>query len=442
MNGTALIKALQSTTDGAALVPYDLSPILYEELLDLSPLAALLSVEQAGGITHEFTKRTSHPRGWFEGEATPANAKNSVYARDFVSLKIQRLWGSVTGFAQAVDERFINALATELTGSVEGMANTLEFGMIWGCGSVSKAGSANFTGDPYQYHGAFASVMANAPDNVVDAGGNKIELIDLDAAIAKVNRFRGVGRDPKLWMMGLQMKQVVDGLQTKVSMPLTSSVLADGRYEMANYGGIPIYESDYVVPETSTTSPAAVAVVGGNATGAMAAATYKYQISSVTLYGEQVGGTVSADVVIDANVNTCANITWVADAEAVQYLIWKKTAAGAYLLYDIIPALTYDSAGTVNGAVAAYKDNGLRATVAVKPLASGEYNIFLLNTNPARGLSILGKIDDMGRPIDSLMSFVELARVKDTYDYMLKAYLAAKLVYPNMVSVIRHAKLS
>jgi len=41
-----------------------------------------------------------------------------------------------------------------------------------------------------------------------------------------------------------------------------------------------------------------------------------------------------------------------------------------------------------------------------------------------------------------MVSYVPLARVKDTYDYMIKSYLALKLPYPNLVAQIRHAKLA
>ncbi len=107
-----LRKALDtSTTNGANnLLPYDLEPTLNEELLKLQPLAELIPVIQAEGKTHEYVLRTAHPQGWFEGESTGANNQNSTYARRSTMLKIQRIWGSVTGFAQAVDERFIDAL--------------------------------------------------------------------------------------------------------------------------------------------------------------------------------------------------------------------------------------------------------------------------------------------------------------------------------------------
>jgi hypothetical protein len=441
MSGGELQKALTTTGDGAALLPYDLDPILHEELLKLQPLAVLMDIIEAGGKTHEYNVRSSHPMAWFEGEVTPQNNKNSVYARKSVQMKIQRIWGSVSGFAQAMDERFIDALATELEGSLEGMANILEYGFMWGA-----ADDLIFTGDPYQYSGMIPRIFAYAPENIIDGGGNKITLDDLDAAIAKAVGFRGVRGDPKLWLMGTRMKQIVDGLQTKVQIPLTEVVLADGKIAMAAYDNIPILESDYIVPVATTTSPAATATAAAG--GSLIDDEYFYVISSVTYYGEQVAGV--EDSATTSATNNTVNLTWTADANAVLYMIWRGLATGnANLkLLDIIPALTYDGNGTVNGTVEAYADDGsidtgAGATLqAIKPLSVGEQNILMVNYNSVRGAALLGKVDDMGRPTDRLFSFVELARVKDTFDYMLKGYLSARLVHPNLQALVRHVKLA
>jgi len=431
-----LSKALTSSGDGAALVPYDLEPILNQELLVLQPLTELIDIVDAKGKTHEYTLRSSHPQGWFEGETTPANAKNGAYLRKTVQLKIQRIWGSVTGFAQAVDEAFIDALATELEGSLEGMSNTLEFGLLWGASD-----DIGFTGDAYQYSGVLPRIFKLAPDNVISAAGSKVSLDHLDQAIAAITKYRGTGSDPKLWIMGLRMRQVVDGLQTRVQIPLTSTVLQDGKITMANYSGAPILESDFVVPAATSTSPTLSASIAAG--GALPDGSYTYRIASVTMYGEQVASATTSACVA-ATTNKKAELTWTADANALSYMIFRKLGTGEWALLDIIAALTYDANGTVNGAVATYTDDGSKAVIAkVKPLETGEQNIVLINRNPNRGVAFLGKVDDMGRPVANLFSFVELARVKDTYDYMVKGYLAVRMKYPNVsAAVIRNVKIA
>lgn len=359
-----------------------------------------------------------------------------MYGRKTVSLKILRQWGEVTGFARAVDAKFIDALAEEVSGALEGMSNVLEYGVLYG-----TTDDIGYTGDAYQFTGILPRIYKYAPANVIDGGGDKIALADLDNALARV---QGAGRqvrnDPKLWMMGLQMKQVVDGLQTKVSLPLSSVTLADGKIEMDAYGKAGIYESDYLVPADSTTSPTVSGTIGAG--GALPAATYTYKISSVTVYGEQVAGTASGNIT-SATTNNTANLTWSADSAAKLYMIWRSVGGGTYYLLDIINAKTYDADGTVNGNRTTYADDGSKTiSTTIKPLATGEQIVTLMDINPNRGAALMGLVDDMGSPVDSLVSFVELARVKDTWPFMLKSYLALRQIYPNLASVIRHVKLA
>ena len=431
---TNLKKALL-TSSQTALIPYDLEAALNEELIRLQPLLELMAVETAGGKTHEYSLRTAHPQGWFEGETTPMNQLASTYERKSVVLKIGRIWGGVTGFAQAVDEPFINALAAELEGSVQGMSDLFEYSILFGCANDTTL----YGGDAYQTTGLLPWIFANAnATRVYDAGGNKLVLDDMDVLLAEVQQYRQTARDPYIFFMSQRMKQVADGLQSKVQLPLQTVELADGKIVMAAYGGAPIFETNYLKP--GTTSPACTAVKAAG--GSLTAGDYKFRISSVTIYGECVGG-VTSDTVTTETTNLTANLSWTPDADALLYMIFRQTTSGSYYLIDIIAAKTYDGAGTVNGTVAAYVDNGAKTPSAyVKPLEAGEEQIVLANRNPQRGIKFLGRVDDMGRQLNNLVSYIELARTKDTYDYMLKSYFALLLKYKNMAGVIRHAKLS
>lgn len=430
-----LKKALLTTTGGGdGLLPYDLDQALHEELLRLQPLAQLVQIIGAEGKTHEYRVRTAHPQGWFEGETTPMAQLSGTYERKTVQLKIQRIWGGVTGFAQAVDEAFIDALAEEIVGSLQGMADLMEYGALYGCADDLAA----FTGDAYQYTGILPRVYADASANVLDAGSDKITLDDLDQALAICGNYRQLRFDDKLWLMSIRMKQVVEGLQAKVQLPLKSVELADGKIIMAAYGDAPILETNYMVP--GTTSPACTAIVATG--GTIPDGTYNYRLASVTMYGECVAGTASANVVCGTGDNK-ANLTWTADANAKLYMVFRRLASGDYYLIDIIAAKTYDGAGTVSGSVEAYTDDGSQSEVTqVVALETGEEMILLLNLNPTRGTAFIGLVDDMGRQVDRLLSFVELARVKDTYDYMIKGYMAQRTVHPNVHAVIRNVKLA
>lgn len=435
---TELRKALVTTGDGAELLPYDLDPVLHEELLKIQPLAQLLETVEAGGKVHEYRKRVSHPTAWFEGELTPQNPKNSTYESKMLQMKIQRIWGSVSGFQQAMSEEFIDSLETELMGSIEGMANTLEFGQMYGV-----ADDIGFSGDPYQYTGFIPRIFAYAPQNVIDAGSDKITLTDLDDVISKAFGFRGANRDPRLWMMSKAMKLVVDGLQARVQIPLRSLEMFDGKITMASYADIPILETDYLKPLSETSSPSDVALTGAESGGTLSTS-YDYRIASVTLTGEQeASAAVGTPAAITGSTGT-VTLDFTADPNAVQYYIFRQDGgAGDFALIDIIPAKTYDANGTVNGTVAQYVDDGSKSRIAqIQPLEAGEQSIVLLNRNPRRGLAIVGKVDDMGRPLDTLYRYVDLARTKDTYDYMIKGYLSSRVIYPELMGMIRHAKLA
>lgn len=429
-----LKKALESSADSGALNPYDLDPVLHEELLRLQPLAEVLDVIQAEGPTHEYRARTAHPQGWFEGESTPANYQAGSYERKTVALKIARIWGGVTGFAQKVNEKFVNTLAEELAASVEGMADVFEWGAMFGC-----ANDIGFTGDAYQHSGMFPRVYMYAPANVIDFGGATVTLAGLDAALAKHAAYRQVKRDPALWFMGQSMKLKVDGLQSKVQLPLQSVELADGKITMAGYAGRGILESDMLVPAAATTSPTVDGAIAAG--GSLPDGDWSYRIASVTMNGEQIGGTASATDTT-ATTNNSVDLTWTADANAKAYMIFRQAGgSGDYQLIDIIPAKTYDSAGTVNGSVEAYTDDGsLSAISQVIPLEAGEEIISVVNINPVRGLAFVGLIDEMGSQVKTLLSFVEMGRSRDAYDYFLKSYHASRLVYPNLVSIIRNVK--
>jgi hypothetical protein len=209
---------------------------------------------------------------------------------------------------------------------------------------------------------------------------------------------------------------------------------------MNAYGETPILQTNYVAPAAATPI-ADFAAAEGSGSG-LGAGDYDYRIASVTVYGEQEATAATGAVTLAGD--SSIDLTWTADSNAVAYMIFRQDGgSGDYALIDIIPALTYDSAGTVNGSVESYEDTGAKSRITqVVPLETDEQNILLVNRNPNRGAAILGLVDDMGRPQDTLFRYVELARTKDTYDYMLKGYQALRLVHPNLVAMVRNVKVS
>lgn len=431
---TALRKALVSA-DTVDLRSEDLDPVLHEELLEKQPLISLFGLKQADGKTHEFRRITSHPKGWFEGETTPANSRKGTYSRDSVQLKIMRNWGSVSGFNQAVTEKDFDMLATEIDLSLQGMGDIVEWTTLFG----ASGDLDDFTGDSYMFTGILPFVYSEYSDNVIDAGGNKLDLGDLDVMIDAID-YRGTETDPKFFAMSSRMKQIADGLQTKVQMNLESLELFDGRFTMGSYDGLPIFKTNMLKAGTTGVTGLA-AVEGSDVTSGAANSEYGFRVASVTFQGECVA---VAEATVTPTADFDVDLSWTADEDAYLYMIFVEPAGGGgHDLIDIIPALTYDSAGTVNGSVEAYTYADFSVVNEnVQALETGEEIIILANASDRNGASYMGLIDSMGQAVDNMVSYVPLARTKDTYDFMLKSYLAMKIVNPEVFAVLRHAKLS
>lgn len=435
---TMLRKALTSA-DTANLRSEDLDPILHEELVEKQPLLSLFDVEQAQGKVHEYRKIASHPKGWFEGESTPANAREGSYSRETVQLKILRNWGEVTGFNQAVTAKDLDVLALEIDLSLQGVADIIEWSTLFGV-----ADDQGYTGDAYMYSGILAHVFNNAAStNVIDGGGNKLTLAELDAMIDAID-YRGTDGDPKFFIMANNMKQVADGLQTQVQMNIQSAQLFDGKITMGTYDGLPIFTTNMMKAKTTSTASMVTglaAVEGTDVTSGAAAAEYGYRVASVTFEGEQVA---CAEATVTPTADYSVVLSWTADSNAYAYMIFREpSTGGGWDLRDIIAAKTYNSAGTVSGNVASYTDTSFAAASVneyIQCLETGEQSIILANASNRNGASYLGMVDSMGAAIDSMVSYVPLARTKDSYDFMLKSYLTMKIVNPKLFSVLRHVK--
>ncbi len=433
---TALRKALVSA-DTVDLRSEDLDPVLHEELVEKQPLISLFGLKQADGKTHEFRKVTSHPKGWFEGEVTPANNRKGTYTRDSVQLKILRNWGSVSGFNQAVTEKDLDALALEIDLSLQGIGDIIEWSTLYGSsGDLDDA----FTGDEYQFTGLLPMIYSEvSATNILDVAGGKVSLDDLDVMLDMVD-YRGTDGDPKFFGMSSRMKQIVDGLQTKVQMNLEQMELFDGKFTMGSYDQKPIFKTNMLKAGTTGVTSLAAAE-GSDVSSGAANSEYGFRVSSVSFSGECVA---VAEDAVTPTADYDVDLTWTADSDAYLYMIWVEPAGGGgYDLIDIIPALTYDSEGTVNGTVEAYTYADFsQIDENIQPLESGEEIIILSNASDRNGASYLGLVDSMGQSVDSMVSYVPLARTKDTYDFMLKSYMAMKIVNPALFAVARHVKLA
>jgi len=433
-------RILTTGNTGQYLVPEDLEPAIVEALLLMQPLATLMDIQQAKGHTHEAVVRDTIPSARFEGQLATPTYTNATYARRTDYLAIMRIYGRLPGFFRSASQAFVDVVDEEITAAVEGLANLWEFSAIW----------ANHDADTYQVQGIEARLLGDATaaaDNIFDLDA-VITLTDLDnALVAASQQFRGVDGDPKVWICSPSLINFISGLQTKISINIASAEMFEGRLRMSTYGGIPMLSSGFTKPAGTTTSPSlsggVTAVTSG---GALADATYYYAISSVTEVGEQLMGTSGNDTLTGGSGAGSVDLAWTADSDALLYKIWRSTTSASadnLRLLAVIAAKTYDSNGNVSGTVASYTDDGsLTTTSTMHPLESGEETMWLANLNPSRGAAWLSLVDDMGDPIDQLLRYVELARIQDTTDFMIKTYLGQKSHHPRLHAVLRRVRIT
>lgn len=349
-------------------------------------------------------------------------------------MKILRTWGGVSGFAQTMSERFINALEAELVGSVEAMANLIEYGLLYG-NDV----------DSYQFNGLDTSIAEDTTaQKSINNGGNILNvdgpgaLSHLDAMIDQVETYRGTMSDPKIFLATPQMISYITGLQTRINREV-QTVEFEGGFRMATYRGVPLYPSGFLKPLATTSSPTVTATAAAG--GSLADDEWFYGISSVTTFGEQLMGTT--DSATTATTNNSVDLTWTADPNAMLYKIWRGTADGAdnMTLLATIAAKTYNADGEVSGSVEAWSDEGTLTPVsAIAPLATGEEAIYLANISEMHGLKFLGKLNSMGDPVANWLTYLPLGIRKSALEYLLESFMAMQVAYPTLHAVARRIK--
>lgn len=431
-----LEKALTTTASAPQLWQEQLSPHIYNLLLKELPLLEALNIEQAQSPVHQYRKRLTIPSGWVQGELGDPDFRSATYELKDVALKIMRAWGGVSSFAQGLTAQFVNQLQEQINASVLGVANTLEWMTFFGN-----------TSDAFQFNGleAYINADTNAKKAISDGGSNydiggaALTLSHLDAMIDKIRTYRGAGSDKWMFVLSQPMISRVSALQTRVTRTV-STLKMEGGFEMETYRGVPLMPTTLFTPLSTTSSPAiSVAAVAG---GAVAAGTYYYAISSVTLNGEQKPSAAAS--VTTATTNLTARLTWTADANAKLYKVWRGTTnvVADMALVAVIPALTYDANGNIAGAVATWDDTGASVpNTAVNPLTGTDEIIALLNITPGeRGNRMVGGVSPLGEKMDSYMSYVPLATTNGSYRFMLEGFLALRVTYPECNIIARNAR--
>jgi len=423
---TELEKALTSAAgSGGWLVPEDLEPLLVEFLYYLSPLTALMEVKKANGTTHEINRRTGVPGAWFEGEltATPSST-GTVIVRNTVALKILRVGSGVSGFLQSATQKGIDALESEQTAAIEAMADLIEYGLVWG----------NAVADAFQFSGFDPTITTNLFD-VNDV----VELTDLDNMIDNAIAFRGVERDPKLFLMSPAMRSKVSGLQTKVYKTV-QTIQFEGGMEMESYREIPIYQTSLMAPPSTL----GVCVGVENAVaGTVANGTYYFRIAGVTLQGEQVSCAEFNVTVVGGGTTGITVALPAADATIHLYKVFCGSASGTHYLLTTVAGHTYTAAGAILANIATFNLQAITVPVAgQRPLDATDESIMLLNLNPQRASGIVSLMNVLGEEVTNLVQYIPLATTRDAYDFLMSSFLALEVPWERLHAYSRRVRTS
>lgn len=413
---------------GIALQPEDLEPALVEELFRLQPLLQLLPIKPARARVHEIARRTAHGAAVWEGELVDdrAAAVQSTYDRPTVTLKVLHFWGAVSGFQQAASARFIDSLQAEQQGALEAMSNQFEFMALWS--NVIDSFFAD----------GFDTLITT---NITDHNG-VVTLKLLDDMIDAATGYRGAQNDPAIFMASKAMVSKITGLQTLARIPVTTMEF-EGGLRMESFRHYPLLETDYLKSPASVISDLAGAAAAG---GSLADDEYFYKIAAIHENGEQTAS--NEDSATTATTNNSVALTWTADPNALLYKIYRGLTTGdANLsLLTTIAAKTRDSAGKITGTVAAFTDDGSFTAPtgggSRRPHTATDEAIFFINLNPDRGASLVSLINAQGERVDNLISFLQLALTRSSFDFLMESFAALQVPWEKLHAESRRVRIS
>lgn len=421
----------------AALVQKNVSPMLLEYVRRYSPLVKVLPTEKWGSAVYYFNTRTALPQGGAVVDGGARAVSWSTYVQNNFQVKHYQIVGAVTGYAEAVTSGTVGSLrAKEMMGASKSLGFTIETSLLWGAGTPTEYGpypefdgldvicssfSTASTGGPGpgvgagtidNYGGAstwgiptFSPWEQGVDQNSIDAStynSGNLTYGMLDALMTLVENNVAEPIDNAEWFFLCS-----PGAEARISQLSYLNQRFFNNVEIVpglianSYKGVPIVKTSFLSPRTYV-FPTVTATAGGTGT---LDTEYFYKISAiVTNFGE-----VQASVEANATPSTegvslsFTPPTFTAEAlSPIHYKVYRSTTTGTETLLGIVPAAFTDSAGaswattsifdngttllTKNGsnvpATASQPATYLYTNSGLKPLASGDENLYLLSRNP------------------------------------------------------------
>lgn len=428
------LELAMTSVDVDAFMPEDVEPIIVDLVRANSPLIANIGVRKANGKIHEYRRVTAVSAANFEGELAITVPTRMTSSKVGKTLKIIRGGDGISHFADAAADKRVDLFKESIMYSAEQVTFAMEFAMNWGWG---KDSASLPDGDIYMYGGLDQEVNSNR----IDFANATVTLALMDDLIDRI-RSRGVTKDPLMFQMSSQMQSKVSSLEGRLRRE-SPMVDVKGGFRLPSYRGIPISESSYLKPaSTMTTVTAADDATAG---GLVDTKTYRWKVAPITTYGEQAA---SAEVshTLGGTGKTSVKLSFTAFPDARLYKVYRTVdggGVGTQVLSFVAPAKSYDSDGTVTGAVAFVIDTIADSALATDvPIALTDEVISLTNLSPKNGTELVDLPENEGDALTKLIRYIELAKTRSAKDYILESFQAYIIKGELYCSLARRVKSS
>jgi hypothetical protein len=411
----------------------------------------------------EYNQLTVLPAaGGFMGEGAVTPTYNSTYARKSVQLKVLRRKGAVTNFLQDASKNYIDAAAAEMENHLQAHVYDMIAGLEWG----------NADANAYAWDGLDKLIATNRTNNA-RGGVVPANLTFLDDAI-DANLEKQGGQHKKVILASPKMQSLVSRLLTNVRLnqdhgPGLGTVEIEGGWRLASYRDIPILPVSGMSPKAKMGTVTASTATSG---GTIADGTYWFNVAYVDYNGESEASTEISQICTGGagNVHTLT-LAWSAVTGALYYKVYVSTTTGTELLKVVLPAVTYDSAGTIaanvtgcvftttpstaNPTLTLSATSGLTTGPTASVPTSMQLDVPLISTGGIRPESVilwdldkyqgLGKVpytNSAGDRFNGLVTMVPLAVTDDNIPFLIRSYLALCPSFEASSVMVRNLRVS
>lgn len=465
---TLIRKALDSAVgatqvSASPLIAQKLEKIITNTIVRLSPELAVIQSEYDPQKYHEFNRLTALPAAnGFMGEGGTTPTRNSTYARDSVELKVLRRKGAVTNFLQDTSKGYIDAAAAEMENHLQAHAYDMIAGLEWGNKAANK----------YSYDGLDTLIATNRLNKAM-GGEVPNSLGFLDNMIDQNLEYQG-GQHKKVLLMSPKMQSLVSRLLTNVRLNQgvaggLTSVEINGGWRLSAYRDIPILPVSGMAPRGKMGAISSATATSG---GTIANDTYQFRVAYVDYNGESEASDRKSQATSGGGTSTLT-LSWTAVPGAFYYKIYafKGTSNITEKLVAVIPAQTYDSAGTfvadVTGVVFTTNPGVANPTLTLSatggittgPTASVPTHmqndlplvatggirpetVILWDLDKYQGLGKVPYTNSGGDRFQGLVTMVPLAVTDDNLPFLIRSYLALCPSFEGTSAMIRNLRVA